>query len=153
MKGWIVCLAAVVCGSLWTSEASAQGYSNYGNYRNYRPGVARWTGSAGRIRPTLSPYLDLYRNGQGAMPNYHQFVRPQLRLQQILDQQNYQSRSIGYRTGRVETDLVNWASLMGDPGTGPVQSYDWARKSNTISRPTGVGARFDNTGHFYGGRR
>lgn len=38
--------------------------------------------------PTLSPYLGLLRRGDGVLPNYHQFVRPQLQVRRSLAAQN-----------------------------------------------------------------
>jgi hypothetical protein len=44
-------------------------------------------------RPTVSPYLNLFRNNTGPLPNYYSLVRPQLqqdsfnRQQMILNQQ------------------------------------------------------------------
>jgi len=49
--------------------------------------------------PTLSPYLDLLRQDGGVLPNYQQFVRPQLRLRRALRSQQSaierQRREIG----------------------------------------------------------
>lgn len=38
--------------------------------------------------PTLSPYLGLLRADSGPLPNYQQFVRPRLRLQNAIAQQS-----------------------------------------------------------------
>ena len=44
------------------------------------------TGGISRT-PTLSPYLDLFRINGGVLPNYQQFVQPQLRIRRALENQ------------------------------------------------------------------
>jgi hypothetical protein len=65
-----------------TSEGFAQGA------RRYQPS-----------RPTVSPYLNLYRNNVGPLPNYYSLVRPQLNQQtlndRVLAQQAQQSATLG----------------------------------------------------------
>ena len=50
-------------------------------------------------RPTVSPYLNLFRNNTGPLPNYYSLVRPQLYQQsfnqQTLTQQAQQTAAIG----------------------------------------------------------
>ncbi|WP_146600127.1 hypothetical protein [Novipirellula aureliae] len=57
--------------------------------------------------PTLSPYLDLLRFNGGVLPNYQQFVRPQIRLRETLVQQSttiqQQQRTIRSMQSRVAT--------------------------------------------------
>lgn len=58
-------------------------------------GVRRYQPS----RPTVSPYLNLYRNNTGPLPNYYSLVRPQLNQQafnnQISAQQAQQNAALG----------------------------------------------------------
>ncbi|WP_149498591.1 hypothetical protein [Roseiconus lacunae] len=60
--------------------------------------------------PTLSPYLDLLRTDSGVLPNYQQFVRPRLQLQQQLQSQaqqlDRQSRAIRSINQRVTQPTV-----------------------------------------------
>ena len=57
--------------------------------------------------PTLSPYLDLLRRDSGVLPNFQQFVRPQLRLTQRLQAQSQsiqrQQQAINLVNRRVNT--------------------------------------------------
>lgn len=50
-------------------------------------------------RPTVSPYLNLYRNNVGPLPNYYSLVRPQLNQQafndRVVAQQAQQSATLG----------------------------------------------------------
>jgi hypothetical protein len=50
-------------------------------------------------RPTVSPYLNLFRNNTGPLPNYYSLVRPQLQQQDFnqrqLTAQQQQNAAIG----------------------------------------------------------
>jgi hypothetical protein len=64
-------------------------------------------GPAPGATPTLSPYLGLLRSRSGVLPNYQQFVRPQIQLRSTLSRQqraiDLQSRSIRAVDRRVST--------------------------------------------------
>lgn len=73
----ILMLASFVCGESRGQQA-----------RRYQPS-----------RPTVSPYLNLFRNNTGPLPNYYSLVRPQINQlafnQQQLIQQTQQNASLG----------------------------------------------------------
>ena len=75
--------------------------------------------------PTVSPYLNLFRDeAEGAIPNYHAFVQPQLQQQEIVRQQ------------RRELDRL--------------QRQVRQAGYNAPAKVAG-GARFGDTGRFYSG--
>ena len=83
-------------------------------------------------RPTISPYMNLYRANPGPVDNYHLYVRPQQRLLSTLQQQNqalYQ-QSAGLQALRQEVTGVG---------------------RQRIATPTGIGAGFMNYSHYYPG--
>lgn len=84
--------------------------------------------------PTLSPYLDYFRTPEGPLDSYHQFVRPQIQLGQILRQQEADSDMQAQRIQRLDSQL------------------DQARRTGTLA-PTGVGAAYFNYSHFYPTKR
>jgi hypothetical protein len=76
-------------------------------------------------RPTVSPYLNLLRNDNGALPNYYSLVRPQLNQQsfdnQILSRAESQARA---------TQKLSDVATKGQSG------------------PTGTSSTFRNFSHF-----
>ena len=66
-----------------TANANAQGIS---------------VGPAPGTTQTFSPYLGLLRTGGGILPNYQQFVRPRLQLQDTL---NRQQQAIRLQAGQL----------------------------------------------------
>ena len=80
-------------------------------------------------RPTISPYLNLTRNGRGSLPNYYSLVRPQLN-QQSFDRQ-------AAATARSQALAIQ--SLKSVPLT-------------QVSGPTGTGSVYQNYSHFYPAR-
>ncbi len=54
-----------------------------GGSASFAQGVRRYEPS----RPTISPYLNLFRNNTGPLPNYYSLVRPQLQQQAFNQQQ------------------------------------------------------------------
>lgn len=116
--------AAALCViALSATLAEAGPYRSYGSY------------GPPRIRPGLSPYLDLFRQDTGALPNYYQFVRPQVRLQNIVTQQYNTSMILGTRTTRLEQDI-----------TGEF-------RTRSSAAPTGNYGGFQNYSHFYSRRQ
>ncbi|QDV42311.1 hypothetical protein Enr13x_21560 [Stieleria neptunia] len=75
MKRYTFLFSIIVCVALCSSAAAQNGIP---------------IGPAGTYSttPTLSPYLDLFRSSSSPLPNYQQFVRPQLQLRQTLQLQN-----------------------------------------------------------------
>lgn len=77
--------------------------------------------------PTVSPYLNLFRDEtEGALPNYHAFVQPQLQQQELVRQQRRE-------LDRLERQVRQ-------------ASY------NAPAKVAG-GARYGDTGRFYSGWR
>jgi len=84
--------------------------------------------------PTLSPYLNLLRNGGDSLdglPNYHTFVRPALEQQRTNQRQQRQIQRLGREVQSVNRQL----SFQADP-------------SNAV-RPTGHTTVFMNHSHYY----
>jgi len=101
-------------------DVQAQGAKSSQKYsRRYQPS-----------KPTLSPYLNYFRLNTGVLPNYQQFVRPQIQLQKTLQQQQAQIRA-GRQT---LTQLGNKVE---------------ERFRNPVVSPTGHGATFMNFSHYY----
>ena len=85
-------------------------------------------------KPTFSPYLDLFRNDPGPLPNYNQFVRPKQELFRTLREQHSQ----------LERQRASLGSLQERVTTMERQSQAGA---------TGIGAGFMNYSHFYPARQ
>ena len=100
----IVALLAVLCQNALSQDVP-----------RYRPS-----------RPTVSPYLNLLRNDNGALPNYYGLVRPQLNQQAFDNQITATSRS--------QTLAIQKLSHI---------------SGNTVNGPTGSGSVFKNYSHFY----
>ena len=81
-------------------------------------------------KPTLSPYLNYFRLNTGVLPNYQQFVRPQINLQKTLQQQQAQIRS-------------------GQNSLKDLNSKVEQRFSKPTVSPTGHGATFRNYSHYF----
>jgi hypothetical protein len=75
------CASTVALALLFAAEAQAQ-------TPRYQP-----------ARPTVSPYLNLFRNNTGPLPNYYSLVRPQLQQQDFnqrqMTAQQQQNAAIG----------------------------------------------------------
>lgn len=79
--------------------------------------------------PTVSPYLNLYREEQGeGAPNYYAFVRPQIQQMQANQQQALKLQQLERQLGAAAA-----------PAPAARASY------------SGSAARYGDTGHFYGG--
>ena len=84
-------------------------------------------------RPTVSPYMNLFREDRGPLSNYHTYVRP------MLEQQ-----SVNYRQQSATQQLQQHVQALQQQG----QQYGPAEVS-----PTGIGATFMNRLHYYPGYR
>jgi hypothetical protein len=82
--------------------------------------------------PTLSPYLDYFRQNAGVLNNYHTFIRPQQQLQNTINQQNAAIQRNARRLGTLNLDVTNLKEF----------------RESVIS-PTGHGATFMNYSHYY----
>lgn len=81
-------------------------------------------------RPTFSPWLSLYQRNEGPLDNYNAFVRPQMELQNVLQNQNA-------RLQQQATGLHTLSSQVTELEQGPSR------------RPTGTGSVFMNHLHYY----
>jgi hypothetical protein len=82
-RNGLALLAVAGAVSFVAVEASAQGYG-------------RQSASSRLQRPTVSPYLNLFRRGSNGMPNYQTLVRPE--LQQLRTNSMQQSEISQLRT-------------------------------------------------------
>lgn len=89
-------------------------------------GIAPYSGRYQPSRPTVSPYINLFRDQRGPIPNYHLYVRPIL-----------QQESINAQYGAAVQQL--------EQGLRQTQT--------TPLGPTGIGAGFRNFSHYYSGLR
>ena len=96
-------------------------------------------------RPTLSPWLDLYRQDLGVVDPYNEFVRPKFRMQKYLldqnrqeNQQQMQQRQTQQMQQRQQTDIEGLQN--------PQQQAIQPRQG--FSSQTGIGAGFMNYGGF-----
>lgn len=108
-----------VCAGLLLCSASASG--------QYPGGIGRpYPGRYQPARPTVSPYLNLFRTQRGPIPNYNLYVRPMLQQQSINAQQ-------GAAVQQLEQGL--------------------RQTQTTVSGPTGIGSGYRNFSHYYSGLR
>ncbi len=110
-------LTAAAVGLLLSGEASAQSPQGI-----QRPYAGRYQPS----RPTVSPYLNLFRRDSGPLPNYHLYVRP------ILQQQSINAQT-GAAVQQIESTI--------------------RQTQTTPSGPTGIGSGYRNFSHYYSGLR
>lgn len=82
-------------------------------------------------RPTVSPYLDLFRLNTSPLPNYYTYVRP-FQEQQAFNQQT--------------------TAALQQVRQGFQQSQALRQEDQTFA-PTGTGATFRNFLHYYSGLR
>ena len=80
-------------------------------------------------RPTLSPWLDLYRDDPGPVGPYLSNVRPQQRLLGTLSQQRMDLQRQGTAVSALQRQL--------------------AQPRQTMAGPTGIGAMFMNYSHYF----
>jgi hypothetical protein len=82
--------------------------------------------------PTISPWINLFQSRPGPLGNYNSYVRPQMELQDTLQQQGayIQQQGVGLQTlGRTL----------------------WQVEHTVRMRPTGSGSVFMNYSHYYPG--
>lgn len=88
-------------------------------------------------RPTISPYLNLTRFNNSALPNYYSLVRPQLQ-QQAINQQQQQIRIQQQNAiTNLRTSLISTQQEISGTGIG-----SWFQVNGTR-------AQFQNTSRFY----
>jgi len=99
--------------------------SAFGQSQHYSPNYA--------ARPVLSPWLDMFRDDPGPLPNYHQFVRPRQQLQ----------RTLAYQNAALQTQGTEIRAMQ-------QRAYQAGQRPDGVM-PTGTGAVFMNYSHFYPG--
>lgn len=110
-----VAVVSLIASAWWTSEAAAQQV------------YPRYTSPRG---PTITPYLDYFRQDVGALNRYYTFVQPRAQLtSQIGQMQNTISQQ--------QTEIKNLQGQIAKP-----------RESGAI--PTGVGGSFMNHMRYFG---
>ena len=117
MKPSVLVLALLVACCVLVSSRSAAAQTQVPRYRP--------------ARPTVSPYMNLFRENRGPLPNYHTYVRPML-----------QQRSTNYQQQFATQQLQQQVQALQQQGRqyGPAQVA-----------PTGIGATFMNRSHYYPG--
>jgi hypothetical protein len=80
-------------------------------------------------RPTVSPYLNLFRRDLGRVPNYYTLVRPQLQQQAINERTQATLQRQRTQLQGVRQQLLN--------------------VERSTMRPTGSGGGFMNYSHYY----
>jgi hypothetical protein len=116
----MLCVAAFFCLSGSTAHAQRDRYD-----RRYEPS-----------RPTLSPYLNYFRQDTGLVDSYNTFVRPQERLRREMNRQESRLRNLDRQVGQLDRQVEQQIR--------PAQMA-----------PTGTGSTFMNYLHYYnlGNRR
>jgi hypothetical protein len=98
-------------------------------------------------KPTLSPYLDLFRENRGLLPNYHTFVRPKIEQQEFNQQQQlFNDRQLMVNETQRRTNVTiqdSMQQLQQGGGTMRIRPAGGAQ--------TGIGSGFRNFSHFYPG--
>ena len=137
MRGYTTALLfglAAVLGTISAAEAQQQ----YGQDR-YRPSP----------RPTFSPWLDLYRQDHGVLPNYHQFVRPKFEQQRRLREEerwrHEQDRLM--RQQQAEMQRMEQRQQAGLQAA-QEQSQRFQPRPTQFGYPTGKGSGFMRYGYF-----
>lgn len=87
-------------------------------------------------RPTVSPYLNLFRNNTGPLPNYYSLVRPQL-YQQDFNQR--QTQLMGQQAAEIGALQTKTQKLGTTTQTGKGSGFMTFRRHNFM---TNGGARF-----------
>ena len=118
-----VCLATLALGNDAAAQRRTPGYAN---------------------RPTISPYVNLFRANNGGLNSYFSYVRPQLEVQQFM--QNA-SREVELNRRLALQDSVQLRDTL-QQQTGGLEGLQQRPSSNAtaIRRPAG---RFMSFGTFY----
>jgi hypothetical protein len=135
-RSWRIALLAVVPVLLGASMCSAQYYQQ----KRYEPN-----------RPTVSPYLNLFRFNDSVIPNYQSLVRPEQQAQRFRQQQiqidnrrqqelqQLQSSVRVLQQPRVDTELIaptgkgSWFNVQGGSQFGNTSGfYSKAGKSDAV---------------------
>jgi hypothetical protein len=109
------CAGALVLASLSASASYAQRPP-----QRYQPS-----------RPTVSPYLNLFRNNSGPLPNYYSLVRPQLYQQSYNEQQQYQQTQQAAALNALQTQVQQQQAPVTQ--TGKASGYMMFRRQTFMS--------------------
>ena len=85
------------------------------------------------------PVFELFREQTGILPNYYQFYRPAIQLDQTLRTQNNQLQRQG---GELKT-------LQSQQSQQSQQNQTWGAARAQGFAPTGTASSFMNTSHYY----
>jgi hypothetical protein len=106
--------------------------ASYGQYqRRYQPS-----------RPTVSPYLNLFRFNNSVVPNYQSLVRPEQEALRFRQQQMQYDRQQTQSLGQLKSTVQGMQQT-------PVNSQVVAPTGNASWFNRGGGASFQNTSRFY----
>jgi len=125
-------LVILICGFAWAQGelASAQGYLA-------RRAPAQRAGRYRPTRPTMSPYLNLLRNNNGAIPNYYSFVRPQQRQKEFNRREQILRSKQAHTLGKIQNSIQQGQAPIHATGTG-----------SGFMQP-GTRSTFMNSSHYY----
>jgi hypothetical protein len=82
-------------------------------------------------RPTISPYLNLFRRDVGPLPNYYSLVRPQLNQIEFNKRQQVTNAQ---QQAQIQQNARNIVGI-----------------SESVAAPTGTASVYRNYGHYYPG--
>jgi len=127
------------------SEADAQQVQRPNNQRYM--GGPQWM-----RRPTLSPWLDLYREDGGVVDPYNEFVRPQFRMQRYLLEQDRQTHQQQQQLRQLQPQLRQMQQQQQRQQT-QLQELQQQQPGQMTPRqgfatPTGIGAGYMSYGGF-----
>jgi len=91
-------------------------------------------------RPTFSPWLELYREDSGVLPNYHQFVRPRQRMQRYLLERDRQLQRQQIQMRQMQRQQAATEQLQ--------RQMRAPQQQQNYRIPTGTGSTFMSYGYF-----
>ena len=95
-------------------------------------------------KPTISPYVNLFRSNSGGLSSYFTFVRPEIEAQQFMQRQSQQSAL--NRVAIQQEMLQLQQALPGSQSATLQQRPSSASTNGTVRRPAG---RFMSFGTFF----
>jgi TolA-binding protein len=117
-----------------------------------RPNNQRYMGGPNWMqRPTISPWLDLYREDGGVVDPYNDFVRPQFRMQKYLLEQDRQAHQQQQQLRQLQPQLRQMQQQQQQQQTaieGLQQQPGQMAPRQGFATPTGIGASYMSYGGF-----
>ncbi len=133
-RRFLTCTLGLAVAALWVGVSSSQGLGPVGSFGGASRGPSRPEYSRSRGRPTVSPYLNLFRADGTSALNYYNLVRPQV------DQYRGQQMQ-SYEIGRLEQQI----------GVLEANAAAGGRRSASPVRATGHPSAFFNYSHYFPG--